>query len=1092
MANLTRKQKEFIKRNVKEKSPEEIARAIGVNRTEVIKYINLMNLTQKDRKVEKIFPLTVENIYKFTKTDYIIFLILFSISLALYVYTITPGIAAGDCGELTCAVYFLGGAHSPGYPLYCIIGKLFMWLFYPIGRIVYRLTFLSAFGGALTVALSYLVFIKFLGRYHNKNKQDNLFFAKIPSIAASLYFAFTDDLWAQSVIAEVYTLNSLFLPMMFLIALVYEERITSQPNLLKSDRNPMYHWNPVVKILYLFYFLFGVAMGDHHIILGYFMPFTYFLLYPHFSDKKFFKIFIASTLAFILALIIVVYYKLPESFDNMAKIIILVLLGYSVVKIYEENPEFLKVVIIAGIFLVLGLLVYAYMPIRSKANAPLDWGNPETLEKFITVVTRKQYRGFAQNVRSLQVFIKQAIILMKWRVEQFTPWLYIFTFFGLYRLFKINRKWFYFTLSFLFYYDLAFMQFNNFKFTPRDMFFAEVFFIPSYMINIIWIAIGIEFVFVSLDKYLANQLQDEKKHLLVRKCAALVFILLSYFPFKAHFALNNVRHAWANDNYGRNLLKTLEYKSILFTEGGDNQVFSLLYHTYVEHRRPDVNIYDQKGNVFLLYGDMMRMNPIQLFESQVTNDYKKIKTGRPIYYTWKDYRRQNEINKLYTIERYILRNYKHKSLDELTKDVIQLARGQKVSVGPLKRVSTGAIMASAAEVIARSKINEIIEKSETLNKLAIFNKYNKRFEYRQTGILYKVCPKDEIFIPPIDYWLYYDFAWENYPDEAIHWDYLSREIIANYNFQIGDEFLAKAYKAYNKLQNPLISPKEKKKYREKYKKFKEIAFKYYRRAKKFGFDMTAIHFNLGLLLEQQINIYKEEGDIEGINKLLDEAISNYLRAAEIENKQDNAPRAFFAAGRAYERKARFNPEKETTYMSNALKYYKEALTINPNYRDANLGVRRVQGYLKAPTKKIKEMEKELNLNPKNENLYLKLTRAYIDRFQYSEAVKVLERGVRAIPNSFTLLINLGNLYTQLNRPKKAIKLWKKVLTKNPSEPNALFYLAENYYKEKEYKKAFNNYQKFINVVRGINNPQVRNMIARAQQRIRSILPYITQ
>jgi len=615
---------------------------------------------------------------------------------------------------------------------------------------------------------------------------------------------------------------------------------------------------------------------------------------------------------------------------------------------------------------------------------------------------------------------------MKWRLVQFTPWLYIFTFFGLYRLFKINKKWFYFTISFLLYYDLAFMQFNNFKFTARDMFFAEVFFIPSYMINIFWILLGIEYVFTLASRFYEKRFADGKNVKKFQYITAAIFIMLTYIPFRANYDENNVRHAWANDNYGQNMLKNLEYKSILFTEGGDNQVFSLLYHNYVEYLRPDVNdpnapndslkrgIFDQKGNVFLLYGDMMRMTPNQLFESQVTHDYQKIMTGRPIYYTWKDFGRLNEIN----------------------------------------------------------------------------NRYKMDLEYRQEGILYRICHKNEVFIPPINYWLYYDFAWEEYPEEAVHWDYLSREIIANYSFQMGDIELANAYNAYNKSQNPVISLSERKKYKSDYIKYNEKAFSYYRRAKIFGYDMTAIHFNLGLLLEQQINIYSRENDIVGINKLLDEAISSYLIAAEIENKQDNAPRAYFAAGRGYERKALFNPDKEADYMKKALKYYKIADELNPGYRDAQLGVRRANAYITYPTFKIKEMENNLSKNPKQENLYLELTRAYIDRFQYNEAVNVLERGVRNIPSSFNLLANLGNLYTQLNKLNEAIRLWEKVLAQRPNEPNALFYLAESYSKLKEYKKAFDTYQRFINVAQGINNPQVSGMIVRARQQIRSLLPYL--
>ena len=39
----------------------------------------------------------------------------------------------------------------------------------------------------------------------------------------------------------------------------------------------------------------------------------------------------------------------------------------------------------------LGLLPYVYLPLRSRANPVLDWGNPETLSNFVRVVLRKEY-----------------------------------------------------------------------------------------------------------------------------------------------------------------------------------------------------------------------------------------------------------------------------------------------------------------------------------------------------------------------------------------------------------------------------------------------------------------------------------------------------------------------------------------------------------------------------------------------------------------------------------------------------------------------------------------------------------------------------
>ncbi len=44
----------------------------------------------------------------------------------------------------------------------------------------------------------------------------------------------------------------------------------------------------------------------------------------------------------------------------------------------------------AGAFLV-GLLPYLYLPLRSRADPPLDWGNPETVRGFLDVVLRREF-----------------------------------------------------------------------------------------------------------------------------------------------------------------------------------------------------------------------------------------------------------------------------------------------------------------------------------------------------------------------------------------------------------------------------------------------------------------------------------------------------------------------------------------------------------------------------------------------------------------------------------------------------------------------------------------------------------------------------
>jgi hypothetical protein len=64
----------------------------------------------------------------------------------LYVVTLHPGLPAGDSGELITVVATGGVAHPPGYPLYTLLGRLWLVLV-PFGSAAWRMNLLSALGG---------------------------------------------------------------------------------------------------------------------------------------------------------------------------------------------------------------------------------------------------------------------------------------------------------------------------------------------------------------------------------------------------------------------------------------------------------------------------------------------------------------------------------------------------------------------------------------------------------------------------------------------------------------------------------------------------------------------------------------------------------------------------------------------------------------------------------------------------------------------------------------------------------------------------------------------------------------------------------
>ena len=98
--------------------------------------------------------------------------------------------------------------HPPGYPLYCILGGLFVHMI-PFGEPAYRLGLLSAVCASAATALCYLLGRRLGGGWRW-------------SISGALIFAFSIALWQQATKVETYALNALFVAALLYLASDYE------------------------------------------------------------------------------------------------------------------------------------------------------------------------------------------------------------------------------------------------------------------------------------------------------------------------------------------------------------------------------------------------------------------------------------------------------------------------------------------------------------------------------------------------------------------------------------------------------------------------------------------------------------------------------------------------------------------------------------------------------------------------------------------------------------------------------------------------------------------------------------------------------
>jgi len=202
-------------------------------------------------------------------------LFIFFFTFGIYLHTLLPSVGLGDSGELTTCAYLLSIAHAPGYPLYLLLSKIFTYL--PFGEVAYRVNLVSAIFGALTCSLVF--YIIFFITQHRPS-----------SLISTFCLGFSSSFWTLSTTAEVYTLNTCLVSLLILIYLIW----THKKNITG---------------LYLFFFIYGLSLGNHLTILLFLPIFLYFIL----TEQVTFLQLSKFTLLFLIGLTIYFYIPIRSS-----------------------------------------------------------------------------------------------------------------------------------------------------------------------------------------------------------------------------------------------------------------------------------------------------------------------------------------------------------------------------------------------------------------------------------------------------------------------------------------------------------------------------------------------------------------------------------------------------------------------------------------------------------------------------------------------------------------------------------------------------------------------------------------------------------
>lgn len=449
------------------------------------------------------FKEKLESIFPTFQKRWFLAILLFLITLTVYLITLAPTVSTEDSGEFIAAAYTLGIPHPPGYPLWTILGKLFTFL--PISNIAWRVNFMSAFFASATVAFLFILLLEIV-----KNK----FIAFI----SSLIFAFTDIFWSQSVRAEVYTLNTFFMVLTLYLIIRWAKT---------KNRN----------FLYFFAFIFGLSITNHQ---GMILLAPAFIIFVLISEKEFWK--------------------------NYKAIIMMLLL-----------------------FLI-GISVYLYLPIRSAANPPIDWGNPENFTNFIGHVTRAQYgEGIMASITNEGKILLLGNFFVQ-LIEQFKISIVIGVI-GLLILFFREKKTFFLLLLIFSLTFLGVVYLRKLDWYYSVPFVLRVLYLPPFLISIVFIATGAS--------YLWDKLNSLIKIPKIRNTGNIIFmvcmIVFSLSLLMVNFQKNNQSENYlAYDRYSQ-MLESLPLNSTLvslaFGPNSDTAEFVLAYLKVVEKKRKDVVVF---------------------------------------------------------------------------------------------------------------------------------------------------------------------------------------------------------------------------------------------------------------------------------------------------------------------------------------------------------------------------------------------------------------------------------------------------------------------------------------------------------------------
>ena len=337
--------------------------------------------------------------FNFKKWNTILGWTAFAIALVTYTLTVEPTLSFWDCGEYIATSAKLEVGHPPGAPLYQMIGAFFAMFAIDETYVALMVNMMAVFSSAFTILFMFwssTILLKKLISQFSVVDNSNSIVILGSSFVGSLAYTYSDSFWFNAVEAEVYSMASLLIAVLFWLGLRWEQD-------METPRGN--------KWLLLISLVVGLSFGVHFMALLTIPSIGFLYYFKHYKTitvKNFIiaNIVVVSVLLFIFKLLLpltmgffgktevfmVNSMGLPFDSGTIFVAILLIAFFYFGLK-YTKTKGYVQIntLILSILFILIGFSTWMMLPIRANANTVINENKPSDAREVLAYYNREQY-----------------------------------------------------------------------------------------------------------------------------------------------------------------------------------------------------------------------------------------------------------------------------------------------------------------------------------------------------------------------------------------------------------------------------------------------------------------------------------------------------------------------------------------------------------------------------------------------------------------------------------------------------------------------------------------------------------------------------